>query len=84
MNIQQIPFLVLYVIFPYAMAGIITFTVKKYTKLIGIGLIILALYTWWALPNLTGQWILATIGFGLFLAAGILALRFKPISNKTS
>ena len=81
MNIQQIPILVVYVIFPYAVATIIAFTVKEYTKIIGIGIIILGLCTWPALYNSTGYSILAAIGFGLFLAAGILAILYKPRLN---
>ncbi|HJU78015.1 MAG TPA: hypothetical protein VJ599_00425 [Nitrososphaeraceae archaeon] len=83
MNIQQIPTLVLYVIIPYVVATIIAFTIKEYIKFIGIGLIILALYTWWVMYNMTGHSLLATMGFGLFLAAGILAIRFRSKLNKS-
>jgi hypothetical protein len=81
MNMQQIPILVVYVIIPYTVATIIALTVKEYTKLIGMGLIILALYTWWAVYNITGYPILATIGFGLLLAAAILAVLYKSRLN---
>jgi hypothetical protein len=81
MDIQQIPILVVYVILPFAVATIIAFTVKEYTKMIGIGIIILALYTRWALYNITGYFIIAVIGFGLFLAAGILTILYEARLN---
>jgi len=81
MNMQQIPILVVYVIFPYALAMIIAIAVKGYTKIIGIGIIILALYTWGTQYDITGYSILGTIEFGLFLAAGILAILYKSNLN---
>ena len=81
MNLQQIPILVVYVLFPYALATIIAFAVKGYTKIIGIGIIILALYTWGTQYDITGYSILGTIEFGLFLAAGILAILYKSRLN---
>ena len=81
MNMQQVPILVAYVILPYAIATIIAITVKEYTKFIGIGMIILALYAWWVQYDLTGYSILGLIEFGLFLAAGILAILYKPRLN---
>lgn len=78
---QQIPILMVYVILPYALATIIAIAVKGYTKIIGIGIIILALYTWGTQYDITGYSILATIEFGLFLAAGILAILYKSRLN---
>ena len=65
-----------YFLFPYIAASVLVLTLER-TKIMGAGLMILAFYTLIVtfFINFPGT---GFVGFILFIAAGILAIRFKP------
>lgn len=67
----------IYFVVPYIAAIVLVFTLEPYRKIVGVGLIILGLYTlpitFYASNPFAGL-----IIFALLLSAGILAIRFKP------